>query len=994
MGGLLLPRCAVASSHPFLYSIKISSATFRTPSSCSQLRRKGLSFSYLGSKLQYTGRFRTPYALSAKLDLVLAHQWDNALNFMYMDVLHAGYPLVHNSPYLSDCGGYYRDSDAFTAADEVDRLFNTYTGTRRELKQAARCVWRFHAYNPRIQRGWDRVVEQLIQTPLPLERKAQLDGTATAPAKEASPPGPYDATNGGWGEGWAWKSMKIYHLPRQIVFSRNAVASPSVVPVSAAQLPPFILSCSLAPLLSSSSSHLAALHFSRAGLAHFEDRPPLPRPAKRYRIALTISVAKGDLKTGSAFVNGMRQTALFLQQLLTQESRHEVVFVNLNQGTRADIPADWAFEPAFLFVNFDTALKLGLHVWIEVGIQLSQHQLNQVQAKGERVVTYRGGNDYFMAVERFVFNGSAPLPMFTTQGYDAVWTLPNFYDQSGAFLEATFNTSLVRPAPYVWHPRLWDNLATQLARRKYYAPRSNRSVIGVFESNMHLVKQAVIPLVAAELLHRRNASAFEKIVVGCSDRLLKSQEFNDLVIRGLDLYKAKRVEFSNRYRLPWYLSDNIDYVLSYQWDNALNYLHLDVLHAGYPLIHNSPYFKDCGYYYPEGEGHIAADQLDRAIKTHSGNMDAYTASAKRCLWQFHTANEDNVLGWDRLLDEVVSTPRAEHRQKELDTWVAAEEHKRGPPASPIEAHLERLRQRDEAALGEAWSTPPPRKLRVGMTTSLPPEGRAVFANGAQQTASYIWEALTYKGRHEAHLINLDLGNLSSASSDWRYKEENVSLLTFNEALDRNFDVILETGMQLSEVQLALLQVKGVKVSRSAGGRRMEREVGRGHGDSRRRRKTRFYLLIRERYFPNLISESVSSRHHSGCVLQTWKRLLYGHGVIFVRPRPCWCSWASWCVVPYHMFASLRVLHPMQKVAGPVIPSSGAHFSIRLLSALSRIRSGVDAACVYAGVFYTEGHLPGRAYCGHALFMERPLHRSSRKSQQGAAWRTGVLFSPR
>jgi hypothetical protein len=46
-----------------------------------------------------------------------------------------------------------------------------------------------------------------------------------------------------------------------------------------------------------------------------------------------------------------------------------------------------------------------------------------------------------------------------------------------------------------------------------------------------------------------------------------------------------------RFKLPWFLSDNVDVVLSHQWGNALNYLYLDAMYAGYPVVHNSPYLK-------------------------------------------------------------------------------------------------------------------------------------------------------------------------------------------------------------------------------------------------------------------------------------------------------------------------------------------------------------------------------------------------------------------
>ncbi len=41
----------------------------------------------------------------------LCHQWENAQNYVYYEALHAGYPLIHNSHLLDDCGYRYHNFD-------------------------------------------------------------------------------------------------------------------------------------------------------------------------------------------------------------------------------------------------------------------------------------------------------------------------------------------------------------------------------------------------------------------------------------------------------------------------------------------------------------------------------------------------------------------------------------------------------------------------------------------------------------------------------------------------------------------------------------------------------------------------------------------------------------------------------------------------------------------------------------------------------------------
>jgi hypothetical protein len=57
------------------------------------------------------------------------------------------------------------------------------------------------------------------------------------------------------------------------------------------------------------------------------------------------------------------------------------------------------------------------------------------------------------------------------------------------------------------------------------------------------------------------------------------------------------------------MSEYGDVVLSHQWENGLNFLYIDALYLRYPLVHNSPYFKECGYYYPESVLDDAVERL-------------------------------------------------------------------------------------------------------------------------------------------------------------------------------------------------------------------------------------------------------------------------------------------------------------------------------------------------------------------------------------------------
>lgn len=61
--------------------------------------------------VSYEGRFPLWHVLSMYCDAVVAHQWENAQNYVYYEALYGGYPLIHNSHLIGNCGYRYHDFD-------------------------------------------------------------------------------------------------------------------------------------------------------------------------------------------------------------------------------------------------------------------------------------------------------------------------------------------------------------------------------------------------------------------------------------------------------------------------------------------------------------------------------------------------------------------------------------------------------------------------------------------------------------------------------------------------------------------------------------------------------------------------------------------------------------------------------------------------------------------------------------------------------------------
>ena len=121
------------------------------------------------------------------------------------------------------------------------------------------------------------------------------------------------------------------------------------------------------------------------------------------------------------------------------------------------------------------------------------------------------------------------------------------------------------------------------------------------------------------------------------------------IVKSLDLYKDKKISIESRYNSLWFISAHADICVSHQWENAQNYLYYDVLHGGYPLIHNSPMLGDAGYYYPGFDSEAGGRALLEAWQQHDLQLDHYQARANALLRSVAIDNLANLDAFTRRL---------------------------------------------------------------------------------------------------------------------------------------------------------------------------------------------------------------------------------------------------------------------------------------------------------------------------------------------------------
>ena len=117
-------------------------------------------------KATFLDRYETPQFLSEMTDVVISHQWENALNYFYLEVCWQGYPLVHNADLCADLGYFYPDNNVqagcqqlLNALQQHDIQAADYLALQRQL------IARYLPDDPTLVASYQDLLAQLMAKP-------------------------------------------------------------------------------------------------------------------------------------------------------------------------------------------------------------------------------------------------------------------------------------------------------------------------------------------------------------------------------------------------------------------------------------------------------------------------------------------------------------------------------------------------------------------------------------------------------------------------------------------------------------------------------------------------------------------------------------------------------------------------------------------------------------------------------------------------------------
>lgn len=304
----------------------------------------------------------------------------------------------------------------------------------------------------------------------------------------------------------------------------------------------------------------------------------------------------------SIWSNGLDQNIYFLFKML-EDMNYEPHLISEAYGAKKLL--DISIEEANLYSIRD------FDIILEVAHPLSDKLTSYYNSTGKPLISIKYGNNFMLDLEKFIKKNSDSAKLSTGTNLPfrnrEIWVSEQFYKFKD-YIEV-LTRSEVKVIPYIWDSSILRMFDGGFHNENMLVKKDDFKKIGIVEPNMNVLKNCMVPLAICDMAYDKNKDAVKEVYCFGSKILEKNNVFLNY-IKYLNIHKDKIASYEGRYPFFKVFKDNIaNTIVSTQLFNEQNYVYLETLFYKRALIHNSPLFKEVGYYYPEFNINLGSDQL-------------------------------------------------------------------------------------------------------------------------------------------------------------------------------------------------------------------------------------------------------------------------------------------------------------------------------------------------------------------------------------------------
>lgn len=382
----------------------------------------------------------------------------------------------------------------------------------------------------------------------------------------------------------------------------------------------------------------------------------------------------------SLYSNGIKQNAIFLLNVFKQLG-HNAYIVNESE-IKAPYEGKVAWDTNKIEIKDWLACEKETDILFLVGATFSDKEIKHFKSLGpnKKVIKYSCGNNYIMDMEAVMFNIEGRYQNYN-QAVDECWLIPQHEKTCKEYFRMMHNlpSDKVKVVPFVWDPMFIDQLSEKFKtipdtsnvtneHVPVYVPGKKNSdkQVASFEPNLNIVKWSMIPLLIVDD-YIKIGGEVKKLNIFSGTGIIKNKYYLNL-IKNTKAFNNKPIQLTYypRTNILAALAAGADIVIAHQWENVLNYSYLDALYLGFPLVHNSPYLKDAGYYYQDFNVSKGRNQLKIAIEQHDNIIEDYVEKAEDAITRYTVYNEEMVELYGKLLENI-TTP-GKHKLSYQYNW--------------------------------------------------------------------------------------------------------------------------------------------------------------------------------------------------------------------------------------------------------------------------------------------------------------------------------------
>jgi hypothetical protein len=290
---------------------------------------------------------------------------------------------------------------------------------------------------------------------------------------------------------------------------------------------------------------------------------------------------------------------------------------------------------------------LQLHTFIEIGMSVSATFRTYLRENGAKLVKLYLGNVVNIDIESVHMTPGLDFPHHVTGDMDEIWTSPHY----GQNLDYITVINRLRPNQGKIAPYVWDRCFINNRIKEWIPPVSWQHMdIVITEPNISFQKVFVLPLLLVEAFAEKNPEWKGHVYVMNSSRIKGNVHVMKTVLPSLKIFP--RISLEDRRNIVSLTTVyNNTLFIGHQFNNDFNYMTLELLLAGFPVLHNSSAWSKFGYYWTPDRWDESLNTLKEAMQFHTRRLTTYKTHAEQLAWAHSIHNPEIRERWAKLLEK-------------------------------------------------------------------------------------------------------------------------------------------------------------------------------------------------------------------------------------------------------------------------------------------------------------------------------------------------------